>query len=253
MSQPFANLNPLLQAYVDAWNTKALGHFRKRAREKIAEQVAKGNNQFGVQVDNRASDYAGIDKARNVIRVQFTQPALRLALRIVEEELRRSIDEATVKRSGKLLNSVAVFVARGPTSGFSHVPSLSEFAMQPGDIIAVTPTAPYSAIVNHYVTQINSRKKTAKSGLTKVRQTKRGPVGGKPRRGIGFMGRAAARIRSAIGQNRRGLGSIAVSAGFSHAVAAAAQVKVVGNKVNNGLPCIFITYRYLKNATVIPV
>ena len=247
------NENNVIKNLTSQWDTKVLSYFHDRVRQKIQEQVVKGNNQFSVNVDGRASSYDRINQARTVVKVQFTAVALKLALHIARDILSETIDQTTVARTGRLGNNISIYLSRGGKS-FTLVPNIDEFEFVVGDVLAYTPIMPYSAVVNRHVTRANSRARTARLGKTKLKSLKSGrQVGGQDRRGQGFMGMAAKQINSRLKQGP-GLGGISVTAGFSVALAQAAGVRVYGKPENvHGLPAIFITLRYLTKSSVLNV
>lgn len=237
----------IIKSLSNQWDNAVLTRFHQIAREKIQQQVAIGNNQFGVQVDGRAADYARINKARKVIRVQFAGQALKVALRIAREELVSSIKESTTTRTGKLSSDIVVFVGRQGKQ-YEVIDKLDEFRFSPGDIIAFAAMAPYSAVTNRNVTVANSKRRTA---AHEARKRKVGPIQpAQTKRGQGFMAIAAKRINKTIG-SQRGLGSISVTAGFSKALESQFGPDQYGKKQNNGIPAIFVTLRFLTRSRVI--
>lgn len=248
-SHEFTDITRITQIAVDQWNATVLPEFHRLARIRIQQQVSRGNNQFNLQIDGKASTYEKIDSARKIIRVVFTRVSLRVALKIVREQLSKAIRDTTITRTGRLNTRIEFFLAR-QNSGFEKLKSLDNFELNPGDILAVVPVMPYAPVVNRHVSQRTSRKRTV------ARDARRAAKGKKvletKSRGQGFMALASQRINSEIG-NLRGLGSISVSAGFSKAISEQHNIPVYGRKVNNGVPAIFISYRYLQKSTVIPV
>lgn len=243
----------ILNQIADQYNKQVLVLFHNLARERIAQQVAKGNNQFSISVDGRASNLAGISAAHKVIHVQFTAEALRLALEIVRAHLRRAIASSTITRSGHLREDLMVMYAP-PGRPFTQVATADEVEFAVGGIVCVFPTAKYSGVVNHYVTQGSARAKARERGRRNANRAAKGQgaIKSKLPRGQGFMGEAAANIRKAIGNlPRQKNQSVAVKAIFSTAIPAQAGLKVSGKLLGKGWPVIMIELRGTQTASLV--
>lgn len=242
------NLDQIAHTIIFNFDRESKALFHKFARDKLNEQISKGNNKFATYIDRRPGTVTDIEQARKQVRFQFTANAIKLAIRIMEEELRKSVSETTTSRTGKLRSNIKVFYAKRGASlvEVSHINELDNF--QQGDQVFLCPAQPYSGIVLHHVTQASSRKKTKKYGKTKPR---RGIGGGLDRKGQGFIALAARRIRTIVGQQPQGAGLSVL--GFT----SAALIPLVWGNVTNqkligkGVPAISIAYKFNQTAGVV--
>jgi len=245
------NIDRIAHTVITNFDKESKAIFHRLAREKLNEQIAIGNNKFSTYIDRRPSNVSYLEQARKQIRFQFIANAIKLAIRIMEEEMRRAIGETTTARTGKLKSNIQVFYGK-QGAGLVSVTNLSELNdFRQGDIVFICPAQPYSGIVLHHVTQKNARARTAKHGLTKPKRTKRGLVGGGlPRRGVGFIAIAAKRIRSIIGQQPAAAG-VSVLGVISQALVPLVWNGVPTKLVGRGVPCITIAYKFNQTAGVI--
>lgn len=247
---------PKIIASIEAqFESQVYSRLRQIAFDRISRQVAAGHNQFSISVDNRPSNLEGINKARKVIRVQFTTEALRLALDIMRGMLRRSIAESTITHTGHLRDDLMI-VYGAPGKRFVQVTNLDEIEVEVGGLVALFPTAHYAGVVNHYVTRGAARAIARNRALRNEKRAVKGtaPIKAKLGRGVGFMGTAAERIRRAVG-NVRGQKnqSIAVRVVFSKAIPAQAGLHIPPKLLGRGWPCIIIEIRATQSAKLVSV
>jgi len=248
------NFDSVKTAIILNFNTQALDQFHAMTFLVLNREIGKGNNRYATYIDGRpANGKEDITKAKKSCRFTFVQRQLQLALDIMVRELTGAIKASTTTRSGDLSSTIQVFLAKKGKHGFKEIlktAELEDFA--PGDTVAVCASMPYAGIVNHYVTQASSVSKTGKRGLTKIVKRKGRVVrGGNLRKGEGFLALASKKIRSAIGQTRSGAG-ISVRGGYSMALVPLVFEEAVNPKlIGQGIPCIFIEYRYNQAVNVV--
>lgn len=237
------------------FNSQVLEQFHAMTFLVLNREIAKGNNRYSTVIDGRpANGKEDIPKAKRMCRFGFVQEQLQLALDIMIAELSGAIRASVTRRTGDLESTIQVFLAKKGKHGFKEILKRTELAdFAPGDTVAVCASMPYAGIVNHYVTQASSVSRTAKKGLTKARRNRRGKTtsGGNLRKGEGFLALAAKKIRTKILQTRRG-GGISIRGGYSMALVPLVFEEAVNPKlIGQGIPCIFIEYRYNQTVNVV--
>lgn len=191
---------------------------RTTAEVELNKQIALGNDTYVTIIDGRqASGRADIARAQTKVRFNFLAAALEIAIGIMRRELEGAIMKSTFLHTGKLVSSVKVYWGKrdGSFKEVTNINTITKFSV--GDYIAVVPEVEYAGIVNHWV-KLND--------------------------GIGFMGRAARRIRSQIGQPRARAGvGLSVTARFSMALANRLVKGSPKLKGKGGLPYIRIALK----------
>jgi hypothetical protein len=235
------NVDKIGNTIIQNFNHEALSMFHKLANEKLDEQIAIGNNKYATYIDNRpAGGRADVQRALKRVRFNFIESSLRLAIRIIEDQLYSAIRETTIMRSGRLSHNIRAFYA--PKGGaWREVTNIKDIEFNQGDVLAIVPATPYAAVVNTMISKRISNRKTARYGLSRR---------GKARRGLGFMALAATKTRSIIGQQRFGAG-LSIKAVFSMSLVPMVNYGQVNPKlIGRGIPAIMIEYQFMQRANV---
>lgn len=221
-----SKIDPAFAAALAGVDRKIKTIFEKTVRRKLSERIAKARSgedkRFSTFIDGRPSRLDKVRTARSNVRFQFGAAAIRLAINILQQEMRKALGEAgVVSRSGLLHQSIHLFHGQ-PGKALKSVTDVPDF--QPGDVVLCGYMPYYAAEVNRKMTARSRRRRSVS----------------RKRKGIGFLGTAANRIRGAIGQGRRG-NQIVVKAIFSKAL----ESYITGGKklVGRGVPAIVVEYR----------
>lgn len=212
--------------------------FERTALRKLNERLALAKTPeekiFTTNIDGKVGSVANVRNANNYVVFLFTGATFTLILGDIVRAMEQAVDEATVRRTGKLSSNIFMFLGRKgqPLQRVGNPREIKNFNI--GDVVLVGYTQNYSWFANWLVAGKSRRVKESKrAGRVAAGKS----VGRKAPRGVGFLAMASKMAKSRASLSNRGGNVISVQGIMSKAL----ESHLSGAKLTDkGVPAIMI-------------